>query len=148
MKVLLLKNVPKIGKKDEVVEVQEGFANNALLPKKLAVHATPAVLQALQRKIQNQVTDKAIQHNLLDRAILALDDKKVVLQVRANKQGTLFSKIDPQDIAAFLLQQHRMSVDAAHMIFPKEGIKKIGVYTIGIVDEGFRAELILEVVAR
>ena len=49
MKVILLQDVPKIGKKDQLLEVKEGYARNFLFTKKLAVEATPANIKELQR---------------------------------------------------------------------------------------------------
>ena len=50
MKVILLQDVPKVGKKDQVIEAKEGYARNFLFPKKLAVEATPANMKELQRQ--------------------------------------------------------------------------------------------------
>ena len=50
MKVILLQDVPKVGKKDQVLEAKEGYARNYLFPKKLAVEATPANMKELQRQ--------------------------------------------------------------------------------------------------
>lgn len=56
MKVILLQDVPKVGKKDQVLEVKEGYARNFLFTKKLAVEATPANMKELQRQEKSVLT--------------------------------------------------------------------------------------------
>ena len=60
MKVILLQDVPKVGKKDQVIEAKEGYARNFLFPKKLAIEATPANMKELQRQEKIRA-DKAAQ---------------------------------------------------------------------------------------
>ena len=141
MKVLLLKSVPKVGKKDEVVEVAEGYAQHALFPKKWAIPASAAAVAERDKRHQNMEAQKEIRHKLLDTAIEELKGKALTIQVKANEQGNLFSKVHPADIVKFLLENHRISIDEAHLVVPE--IKKRGMYTIGVKDEGYRSEFIL-----
>ena len=74
MKVILLQDVPKVGKKDQVIEAKEGYARNFLFPKKLAIEATPANMKELQRQEKIRA-DKAAE---LKAEAVALDRKSVV----------------------------------------------------------------------
>lgn len=139
MKVILLKSVPKVGKKDEIVEVNQGYANNALFPQKLAIPATQHALDALRKKQQNTKADKEIRRNLLDRAIHAINGEHMELSVQANEQGSLFSKIDEKDIAEFFTTQHRIAIDPKCIILPEGPLKKIGEHTIQIEDDDYKA---------
>jgi large subunit ribosomal protein L9 len=139
MKVILIKAVPKVGKPEEVVEVNEGYARNALFPRKLAVPATPAALAALQQKQQGRAAQKAEQRQLLDAAIASLNGSSLVYAVVANEQGSLFSKIDAHAISQFLLAEHRVSIDAAHIEIPDGIIKKTGTYDIVVRDGSYKS---------
>jgi large subunit ribosomal protein L9 len=147
MKVILLKSVPKIGKKDEVVEVNLGFANNALFPQKLAIPASDAALKALHERKQHTEADKMIKHNLLDRAIEAANGQSIVLKLPANDQGNLFSKVNEHTIADFLANEHRIVLDPA-CIKLVEPIKKTGTHTVSIKDGDYKATLTIEIVKK
>ncbi len=145
MKVILLKAVPKVGKPEDVVEVNEGFARNALFPKNLAIQATPATLDALKKKQAARAANKAVRQVLLDKAIEEIAGKSVVYTVPANDQGNLFSKIDAKDIASYLMTTHRLSIAPECIYIPNGAIKKIGNYVITIKDGSYETTLALGV---
>lgn len=145
MKVLLLKNVPKVGKKDEVVTVPDGYALNALLPKKLAVIATEQAIAAVRRTQQNKITEKKIQHELLDKGIASLEGKAFVYKTKKNEKGSLFSKVTELDISKALFDQHRISIDP-HLMAIREGHpKQIGTYIVDIKDGEYQSEFTVSV---
>lgn len=82
MKVILLEDVKALGKKGEIVNVSDGYARNAIFPKKLGVEATPKNLNDL--KLQNQHADKVAQEQYEAALALAeeLKDKKVTVKMR------------------------------------------------------------------
>ncbi len=139
MKVILLKSVPKLGKTDDIIEVPDGYAANALFPKRLAIPATPQAIDSRNRKLAGRVEQTKLQHELLDRAIAVLDGKALIYTTRANEQGSLFSKVTAEDITQALIDQYRISIDSKKVIIPDGGIKHIGPYTIGIVDGTYKA---------
>jgi large subunit ribosomal protein L9 len=141
MLVILLKSVPKLGKADDVIDVPDGYAANALFPKKLAVRASQQAVQAVQQKKHNKVTQKEIQHNLLDRAIASLEGKSLVYTVKASEKGSLFQKIDVPAIAKALLEQHRITIDTALMTIREGHIKHTGTYNVDIVEGAYKAVL-------
>lgn len=146
MKVILLKTVPKLGKKDDVVEVNQGYAANALFPNKLAIPATDAAIANSKARIQHKVAEKEIQHNLLDRAIGELEGKALVYKAKANAVGSLFSKVDVQDISAELLKQYRIAVDAKLMTLEGAPIKHAGTYTVTVVDGKYKSSFSVDIV--
>lgn len=145
MKVLLLKNVLKVGKKDDVIEVSQGYATNALFPQKLAVIATDANIAAVKIRAQHKVAEKEIQHNLLDRAIGELQGKALVYTVKVNEKGSLFSKIDVQDISNELLKQYRVSIDPSLMTLETNQIKQAGLYSVCVQDGKYQSTFSLEI---
>lgn len=145
MKVLLLKNVPKVGKKDEVVTVPDGYAHNALLPKKLAVIATEQAIATVHRTQQNKITEKKIQHELLDKGIASLEGNTLVYKTKKNEKGSLFSKVTELDISKALFEQHRISIDYRLMTIKEGSIKQVGTYTVDIKDGEYKAEFVVSV---
>jgi large subunit ribosomal protein L9 len=151
MKVILLKSVPKVGKKDDIVTVPDGYAQNALLPKKLAVIATDQAVAALQRTQQNKITEKKIQHELLDKSIASLEElssaagKTLVYKTKKNEKGVLFSKVTELDISKALMEQYRISIDPALMKIDSGHIKQLGMYTITVKDGEYKAQFNISV---
>ncbi|HEY0980037.1 MAG TPA: 50S ribosomal protein L9 [Candidatus Paceibacterota bacterium] len=146
MKVILLKNVPKLGKKDDVVEVNQGYAANALFPSKLAMPATDVAIANSKARTQHKVAEKEIQHNLLDRAIGELEGKALVYKAKANEKGSLFSKVDVADISAELLKQYRIAVDAKLMKLEGAPIKQAGTYVVEVVDGKYKSSFSVDII--
>ncbi|MCC6199065.1 50S ribosomal protein L9 [Candidatus Nomurabacteria bacterium] len=145
MKVILLQAIPKVGKKEDVVEVNEGYARNALFPRRLAIPATETALAELIKKQSSRAADKAVRRSLLDSAINELNEQTLALEVPANEKGTLFSKIDALTIADFLIGTHRLSIDPSCIHLPEGGIKTTGEYHILIKDGSYESSIILQV---
>ncbi|HWC57864.1 MAG TPA: 50S ribosomal protein L9 [Candidatus Paceibacterota bacterium] len=144
MKVILLKSVAKVGKKDEVVDVAVGYAEHALFPKKLAIPATESAIALLKKREQQARSEKVVRHALLDKAIAVLTDREIIMPVRANAQGHLFSKVHVHDIARFLEDTYRIAIDVHCLKLPKEGsLKVLGRFPIEIVDDHYHASFIL-----
>jgi large subunit ribosomal protein L9 len=145
MKVILLKSVPKLGKTNDVVEVSEGYANNALFTKKLAVPATAQALAARDRTEQNKITEKKIQHELLDKAIDNLEGKTLIYTAKANEKGSLFSKVTEQDVAKAMMDQYRLSIDAKLLTIKEGHIKQRGIYTVEVKEGNYISEFTVAV---
>ena len=146
MKVILLKSVPKLGKPNDILDVPDGYANNALFPKKLAIIATPAAIAALKQRQQAKETEKEIQHNLLDRAIATItaEGTSLTYKTKANDKGSLFSRITAEDISKALLAQHRITIDAKHLDI--DDIKQLGTYTVKVSEGSYKAMFPLVIV--
>ena len=98
MKVILLQDVKALGKKGEIVNVNDGYARNALFPKKLAVEANAKNMNDL--KLQNQHADKVAQENYEAALALAkeLEDKKVVVKMKGGEGGRTFGSVSTKEI--------------------------------------------------
>lgn len=139
MKVILLKSVPKVGKTGDIVEVSDGYAANALFPRKLAIPATSTNLASLEKKSASEKAQKALQHELLEKAIASLPNETVIIPARANEKGSLFSRIDAEEIVK-ALEQHRIVISPKNIVLDHP-IKEIGTYTLH-VKEGVYAKSI------
>lgn len=102
MKVILLSNVPSLGKMGEIKEVKEGHALHFLIPRKFAIQATKqaaSLLQAKAEKAKKQIEKEKRVFVQFQKKIKTL---QIVLKGKANTQGKLFSQISPEDIAKAL----------------------------------------------
>ena len=145
MKVILLKGVPKVGKPDDIVEVNEGYARNALFPRKLAIPATEKAIADLAKKKESRIAEQKMQRTLLDKAIETIQNAQMTYQAPANEKGVLFSKVTSKDIARYLLTKHRVSIDPRCITIPDGAIKHIGEYDLKIQDGSYSATLRIEV---
>lgn len=102
MKVVLLQDVEKLGKKYEVKEVAEGYARNFLIPQGLAKPATKEVLD--WAKEQQEIEEEKDKEELerIGKLASTIDGLEVEIPVKVGEKGQLFEKIDAQDIAAAL----------------------------------------------
>ncbi len=145
MKVILLKSVQKVGQKDTIVEVSDGYAAHALFPKKLAIPATPKAIEALSRKKNGEASERAMHHNLLDAAIKNLQELTVIFPAKKNEQGHLFAKVSAKDIAHFLETSHRISIDPGLLVVTGGHIKEVGVYMIEVKDKEYTSSFPLTI---
>ena len=131
MKVILLADVKALGKKGEVINVNDGYARNALLPKKLAVEATAKNMNDL--KLQNQHADKVAQQNYEAALALAkeLEDKKVVVKMKGGEGGRTFGSVSTKEIAAEAKKQLGLELDKKKMQL-SEPIRSFGMTEVPI----------------
>lgn len=131
MKVILLADVKSLGKKGDIINVNDGYARNALLPKKLAVEATAKNMNDL--KLQNQHADKVAQQNYEAALALAkeLEDKKVVVKMKGGEGGRTFGSVSTKEIAAEAKKQLGLELDKKKMQL-SEPIRSFGMTEVPI----------------
>lgn len=115
MKVILLQDVKALGKKGDVVNVSDGYARNAIFPKKLGVEANAKNLNDL--KLQNQHADKVAQENYEAALAMAenLKDKKVTVKMKAGEGGRTFGSVSTKEISAAAKEQLGLELDKKKM---------------------------------
>lgn len=141
MKVILIHDVPNLGKKYEVKNVSDGYARNFLFQRKLAEIATTKSIQAMEVKRKQLEQEKQIQQDLFEKNLESLTAAKVVIKEKTNEKGHLFASIHPKEISKALKEQHHIDVPE-EMIELSQPIKEIGEYKVKVKDK----EFILEVV--
>ena len=111
MKIILLQDEKKLGKKGDIVNVNEGYARNFILPKKLGVEATPKNLNDLKLQKANQ--EKVAQENLDAAKAFAreLESKEVVLTMKAGEGGRTFGSVSTKEIAQAAKEQLGLEID-------------------------------------
>jgi large subunit ribosomal protein L9 len=132
MKIILLKDIQKFGKKYDIKEVAPGYALNALIPQGLAKVATKENIGYL--KEQKKRHDELLQTSLksLGTELEKLQAIHIEILGKASEKGHLFAGIHKTDIVAALKQKTGLTIEAT-MLLINEPIKEIGQYEVGIM---------------
>lgn len=132
MKVLFLKDVPKIGKKYEVKEVADGYASNFLFPKKFAERAT----QDAERRVVKMKTEmaemKKMDDDLLMKNLKALADLTISIEGKANEKGHLFAAVHKEEIVSKIYEEARLKIPSEYIRLEKP-IKETGEHSISFM---------------
>ena len=131
MKIILLQDEKKLGKKGEIIEASEGYARNYILPKKIGVEATPKNLNDLKLQKANQ--EKVAQENLEAAQKLAadLETKQVVVKIKAGEGGRAFGSVSSKEIAVACKEQTGIEIDKKKIQLA-ESLKNFGAYEVSI----------------
>lgn len=131
MKVILLEDVKKLGKKGDVVEVKSGYAKNSLLPGGLATEATKTAVN--QRNLKVQAANRRKEEELAEAKELGakLNDKTIEIAVKVGENGKLFGSVTTKEIAEQVKKQLGYAVDRKKITL-KDSIKAVGTYNIPI----------------
>ena len=145
MKVILLQDVKSLGKKDQIVEVSDGYARNMLLPKKLGMEATSKNLNDLKLKKAHE--DKVAAEVLADAQALAaqIEKESITLSIKMGENGRTFGSISSKEIAEAIKSQLGHDIDKKKIVM-KDSIKAIGSFTVkGKLHPEVQAELSVKV---
>ena len=147
MKVILTQDIKGVGKKDEVINANDGYARNFLLTRKLAVEANTANMSQLKGR-QDSANFKKEQEKEEASAIKEKLSKIMLkINVKAGENGKIFGSITAKEIATELQKQYKIEVDKKKILL-KEPIKEIGTFTIDIkLYEGIIGKLKIDIIA-
>ena len=129
MKVILLQDVKGKGKKGQMLEVSDGYARNFMLPRKLAMEATPDAINTMR------MNDKATQERIAREKAAALEVSKqlremtLVVTAKGGGNGRLFGAVTNQEIAAALKAKSGIKLDKRKIVLA-DNIKNVGTYTV------------------
>ena len=128
MKVLLYKDVPSLGWLGDVVEVNDGYARNYLLPQGIAKTATEANIKAIAEEKAKRAERRIAEKKRLEEAAEKVKDAEAVIAAKANVQGHLFGSVGPADIAENLRAQ---GFEVANEVVKMdEHIKQVGTHPV------------------
>ncbi len=102
MKVILLKDVPKVGQIHQIKEVSDGFALNSLIPRKLAIPATPQAVAAHAKAAAEKSEQESKKHAQWVQVLKTISDGGVTVTLSADEGGHLYKKLDARTIAQLL----------------------------------------------
>ena len=131
MEIVLLEDVKALGKKGQIVKVNDGYARNFILPKKLGVEATTKNLNDL--KLQKANADKLAAEQLAAAKELAarIEKTAVTLTMKAGEGGKAFGSVSGKEIAAAAAEQLGLDIDKKKMVLP-EPIKTFGTHEVPV----------------
>lgn len=131
MKVIFLKDVPRIGKKNDIKEISDGYAVNFLFPKKLAIMANDKNIAELERNKKEISIKKEIQEELLEKNLEEIKGKIITLKKKADTKGHLFSAIHKNEMISELKTKYRIEINEEFIVLEKP-IKEIGDFEIEV----------------
>lgn len=144
MKVILKENVKSIGKKDEIVNVSDGYARNFLFLKNLAVEATPENLSKLRTKKDSEAFKKEKEKEAAEKIKIEIEKLKVQFRVKSGENGKIFGGVSSKEIQEKLEKEYKIKVDKKKIEL-KDSIKTLGITKLQIkLYEGVVATLKVE----
>lgn len=144
MQVILRQDVPRLGKKGELKEVAPGYARNHLLPRKLAVEATPQLMREWIQRQETELKHNQQQEEYARSQAQQLAQREIVFKAPSGEGGRLFGSVTPADIAQQLIAAG-FSVDKKRIEL-KEPIKSTGAHKVFIrLYPGIKAEMTVRV---
>ena len=131
MKVILIEDVKSLGKKGEIVDVNDGYGRNFLLKKKLGLEATPKNLNDLKLKNANEEKHRQEVYEQAQELAEALKDKSVTLSIKTGGNGKAFGSVSTKEIASEIKAQLGYDIDKKKMTL-NNPIKSEGIYHVTI----------------
>ena len=145
MKVIFLQYVPRVGKKYDIKEVNDGYAVNFLLPRKLAETATPKAIAELEKRKKSIAIEREVQESLLLKNLEEIKGKTITLKAKTDEKGHLFAQIHKKEIVEAMKAQNHADIGEEFIALEKP-IKETGEHEIPISIKGKKSsfKLIVE----
>ena len=145
MKVILLQDVKSLGKKDAIVEVSDGYGQNYLIPRKLAVAATAGNMNEVKQRKESLDNKARKELEAAKEYATKLNDKVVTINAKVGENGKLFGAISNKDIQDAIKQQYNLDIDKKKIVLA-DPIKTIGPHAVEIkLYTGVNAKIIVKI---
>ena len=131
MEIVLLEDVKALGKKGQIVKVNDGYARNFILPKKLGVEATSKNLNDLKLQKANAAKVAAEQLAAAKELAEQIEKVSVTLKMKAGEGGKAFGSVSSKEIAAAAAKQLKLDIDKKKLVLP-EPIKTFGNHEVPV----------------
>jgi len=145
MKVILLKDVKKIGKKDEIVEVADGYANNFLIPRGLGVAASSQGKKILKEQKQAEAAEREKEKQKAIKVKEKLEDIVLEFPVKTGEGGRVFGSVSTKQVEQALMKKHKIKVDKRKFT-PNKALNLLGLNRIEV--DLFGKEVVGEIKVR
>jgi len=131
MRVILKREVAGLGRPGDVKDVADGYAQNFLLPRGLAIEATAGELKVLARARDAKRAKQDRAHADAEELAKRLSETTLVFRLKAGEQGKTFGSVTNKDIADALQREHKVELDRTKVHLP-EPLKSLGVHSIEV----------------
>ena len=146
MRVILLENVKGVGKKDEIINANDGYVRNFLIPRKLAVEANAQNMAKLESKKSSKEHKKMTEKKEAEELAKKLEKILLKIQVKAGENGKIFGGVTAKEISEQLQKQYSFNIDKKKIEL-KETIKTTGIFNIDLkLFEGVNGKLKIHVI--
>lgn len=130
MKVILVSDIKNVGKKDDLIEVSDGYARNFLFPKKLAIEANNSNLSNLEYKKEQERQERVKKIEEFQQIARNLQGKEIIVKTKIGNNGKLFGAITSKDICNEINSRFNLNLDKKKISF--DPVKTLGNYPISI----------------
>lgn len=131
MKVILLEDVKGQGKKDDIVNVNDGYARNFLLPRKLAIEANDRVLNEIKSKKLALENQKLKEFETAKNLAKELASKNLIIKAKCGEGGKLFGSVTSKEVAEELFRTYKIDLDKRKILM-EDTIKTLGDHTLEV----------------
>ena len=132
VKVILKENIKGVGKKDEIIEVKDGYANNFLFAQNKAVPATEENIKKLQNKAEKNKKDHAKEVKKAEEIEGKINTKEIVLAVKAGENGKVFGSIGSKEIVDEVKKVFGLTIDKKKIDGENSRMKELGVHDVEV----------------
>lgn len=147
MKIILLKDVPKVGRKYDVKDVAEGYALNMLIPRGLAQVATAQAVKGVESLKSRDSAEQKIQGELLLKSLDTIKNLTLNLKEKANEKGHLFAGVTKEMLISEIQKVARLNLDPESIKLPKP-IKEVGEHKVAVEALEKKAEFTVVIEAK
>lgn len=146
MKIILLKDIPKVGKRYETKEISDGYALNMLIPKGVAIAATPDAVKRIQLEKARHEGEKKVNEELLAKNLKDLSGQTIELKEKANEKGHLFASIHIPEILSAIEKTTKLIIPKESIVLEKP-IKEVGAHEISVQAGSHKVSFTLDIKA-
>lgn len=132
VKVILKENIKGVGKKDEIIEVKDGYANNFLFAQNKAVPATEENIKKLQNKAEKNKKDHAKEVKKAEEIKGKINNKEIVLAVKAGENGKVFGSIGSKEIVDEVKKVFGLTIDKKKIDGENSRMKELGIHDVEV----------------
>ncbi len=128
MEIILTQDVERLGSKDDVVKVKDGYARNYLIPQKKAIEASVSAKKVLAENIKQRAHKEAKLKNEAQKIADQLVNKKITIGAKTSSLGKIFGSVNTIQLAE-AINKKGFEIDRKQIILPEDHIKEVGTYT-------------------
>ena len=132
VKVILKENIKGVGKKDEIIEVKDGYANNFLFAQNKAVPATDENLKKLKNKAEKNVKDHEKEVKKAEEIKGKINNKEITLAVKAGENGKVFGSIGSKEIVDEVKKVFGLTIDKKKIDGENSRMKELGLHDVEV----------------